>query len=290
MYGELSFDEEEQVHQHLESCAPCRSEFDKVKHAYRCFNTASLEPSQELIQNCRRNLRVTVAALHDAGLVKKRGPFDAIRSWWAPAIWKPAAALGLLAVGFFGGQLVPRQGIEALPGGSSEPAVSRVRYVRPDDAGNVRLVVEDVRQRVLTGSVDDSQIRHLLLTAAREANDPGIRVETMGLLKSQSDSAEVKRALLASLQSDSNPGVRLKALEALRGSADETETRRVLAQVLLTDDNPGVRTQAIDLLTQRRERAMVGVLQELMEREENNYVRLKCQKALNEMNASVETF
>jgi hypothetical protein len=64
----------------------------------------------------------------------------------------------------------------------------------------------------------------------------------------------------------------------------------VLAQVLLTDENPGIRTQAIDLLTQRREPAMVGVLQELMAREDNNYVRLKCQRALSEMNASVETF
>jgi hypothetical protein len=35
---------------------------------------------------------------------------------------------------------------------------------------------------------------------------------------------------------------------------------------------------------------MVGVLQELMSHEDNNYVRLKCQRALSDMNASVETF
>jgi HEAT repeat protein len=60
--------------------------------------------------------------------------------------------------------------------------------------------------------------------------------------------------------------------------------------VLLTDSNPGVRTQAVDLLTQSREPSLAAVLQELLTHEENNYVRLKCQKALNEMNASVETF
>jgi HEAT repeat protein len=112
----------------------------------------------------------------------------------------------------------------------------------------------------------------------------------MDLLKDQSETKEVRRALLAALQHDTNPGVRLKALEGLRGNASDAETRRVLAQVLLKDENPGVRTQAIDLLTGQSEPDMVGVLQELVSREENNYVRLKCQKALREMNASVETF
>ena len=35
---------------------------------------------------------------------------------------------------------------------------------------------------------------------------------------------------------------------------------------------------------------MVGVLQELMRKEENGYVRMRCQKALRDMKASVDTF
>jgi HEAT repeat protein len=154
----------------------------------------------------------------------------------------------------------------------------------------VQIVVEEVRQRVLSGSVDDGRIRNLLLAASREANDPGVRVETMSLLKSQMDSTDVRRALLAALRNDTNPGVRLKALEALRNTEPDNDTRRVLSEVLLTDDNPGVRTQAIDLLVQTHERSTVGVCQELMTRESNDYVRLKCQRALTDMKASVETF
>jgi HEAT repeat protein len=75
----------------------------------------------------------------------------------------------------------------------------------------------------------------------------------------------------------------------LRPSAD-AETRQALADVLLKDDNPGVRTWAVDLLTLTHEPELVGVLQEIMTRENNNYVRMKCQRALSEMNASVETF
>jgi hypothetical protein len=66
--------------------------------------------------------------------------------------------------------------------------------------------------------------------------------------------------------------------------------RGALSQALQFDDNDAVRMQAVDLLTLRRDDAMVGVLQNLMQKEDNGYVRLKCEKALKEMNASIGTF
>jgi hypothetical protein len=56
-----------------------------------------------------------------------------------------------------------------------------------------------------------------------------------------------------------------------------------------------VRTQAIDLLTgsgakQTVERNLVGMLQELMSRENNPYIRERCRRVLEAMNASVETY
>ena len=65
-------------------------------------------------------------------------------------------------------------------------------------------------------------------------------------------------------------------------------------RVLNADDNPGIRTQAIDLLTEGAPRAldaqMVGMLQQLMRREENVYIRQRCEKALRMANASAEIF
>jgi len=61
-------------------------------------------------------------------------------------------------------------------------------------------------------------------------------------------------------------------------------------QVLLADDNPGVRAQAIDLLVEHKGAMTAGVLQEVVQKENNGYVRLRCQRALDEMNASVGTF
>ncbi len=154
----------------------------------------------------------------------------------------------------------------------------------------MQIVLDETRQRTLSGSVDDAAIQRLLLTAAKDPSDAGLRVESVDLLKNNSQSAEIRNALVYSLEHDPNAGVRLKALDGLKQFAQDPDTRQALTQVLLKDDNPGVRTQVIDLLVQRHTDAMVGVLQELMEKEDNGYIRMRCQKVLQEMNASAEMY
>jgi hypothetical protein len=273
LYGELTFDEEVAVQQHLEKCASCQSELAKTSALHHRLDDAEVEVDPVLLANCRRNLRVAVSATP-----QKRDWFT--WNWFG----KPVSALTLLAMGFFGGHMLPKSLTEP------NPVASRVRFVEADAAGQVQIVLEDTRQRTVSGDMADDTIRALLLRATRESTDPGVRVGTMDLLKTQSGTEEVRRALLHALRNDPNAGVRLKALEALRPSAGHEDTRRVLAEVLLKDDNPGVRTQAVDLLTQREAPELVGVLQEIMSREDNQYVRMKVQRALSDMNASVETF
>ena len=129
-----------------------------------------------------------------------------------------------------------------------------------------------------------------MLAAARDENNDGLRVESIELLKGHTASADVRDALLTALRNDPNPGVRFKALDALKGMAAQPEVRKTLSYILQNDQNPGVRIQAIDLLTQHQDAAMVGMLQQLVAKESNSYVRQRCEKALEEMNASVGTF
>jgi hypothetical protein len=295
LYGELSFDEEENLHQHLEHCEGCQAEFARIQSFHNAFDSVELDADQKLLFDCRRRLRVNVAALAEADAKQPRRLavwFSRLLPSFPLSPLRPIGALALVAVGFFGGRFVQTgpDGMPLVNPSSFEPVASRVRYVEPDGTGQVQIVLEETRQRVLSGGMQEEPIRRLLLAAVRESADPGVRVGTMDLLKSQSQSTEVRRALLHALQHDPNAGVRLKALEGLRSSARDPETLRVLTHVLLTDTNPGLRTQAVDLLTASPEPSLAGVLQELMTREENNYVRLKCEKALHEMNASVETF
>jgi hypothetical protein len=286
VYGELSFDEEEHVQQHLDVCEACRSALERLQSLHAALDMVEPDPGISLLADNRRALRLRIATAGDARARR--------RAWIPTWLARPVAAAALVALGFFGARAIPSDAGafsgELSRASVSEPAATRVRYVEPSESGDVRILVEEIRQRVLSGRMDDEPIRRLLLTAARDSSDPGVRVETMDLLKSQPQSEDIRQALLHALRHDTNAGVRLKALEGLRGFAQELETRRVLAEVLLTDENPGVRTQAIDLLTQQPEPQIVGVLQELMAQEDNSYVRLKCQKVLHDMNASTETF
>jgi len=154
----------------------------------------------------------------------------------------------------------------------------------------VRIVFDETRQREISGSLDDEAVMRMLLAASRSPSDPGVRVESLDLLNARPDSEEVRGALLEALENDPNDGVRLKALEGLRSYAADTRSRQALSHVLLTDDNPGIRSMAVDMLVQSRSMDVVGTLQELLQQEENGYIRNRSQRALEAMNASVETF
>jgi hypothetical protein len=110
------------------------------------------------------------------------------------------------------------------------------------------------------------------------------------ILKNRAGSSEVRDALLNRLANDPVVSVRLKALEGLKPFSTDADVRKTLSQVLLADDSDVVRMRVVDMLVEHRDDAMVGMLQSLMQREDNDYVRLKCEKALKEMNASVGTF
>lgn len=293
LYGELSFEEEERLELHIDECQACRDQLGREKTLHRAIDAAELLPSSELLASARQQMRRTIA---HAGPVRV--------SFWTqvrealtfhfhpiPAAAQPLGALALLAVGFFGARMMPPgAGLRLNTAGLVEPVTSRVRYVEPVASGRVQIVVDETRQRVLSGTLEDQSIQRLLLAAAKDPADPGLRVESVDLLKGRSASTEVRRALLYALEHDPNTGVRLKALDGLKGFAEDPETRTALTQVLLADKNPGVRTQVIDLLIQGKNDKMVGVLQELMRKEDNGYIRMRCQRALTEMNASVETF
>jgi hypothetical protein len=282
LYGELTLEEEQSFQDHLEGCAECRRNFEAEKAIHRALEEREEAPPAALLTRCRRDLaeRLAREAAPRAGWSGWRGWLE-----W-PGLARPAGAVALAALCFFGGRWTA-----ATAGGTAlDPQVARVRYVLPEASGKVRVVIEETRQRLLTGDPGDEQIHRLLLAATRESSDAGLRAESLDILNRRPASDELRGTLLYALEHDPNPGVRLKAMDALKPYAGASEVRSALAKVLLVDDNPGLRTQAIDLLVQKKEDALVGLLQELVQRDSNDYVRLRCQRALQEMDASVGTF
>lgn len=224
LYGELSFDDEERLEVHMDECADCRAALARHKAMFQALDAAEVLPTQELLDDCRAELRGRLA-----GVQPERSSFwDKIRAGFsvhfhfAPGLAQPIGAVAMLILGFVAARMTPASLLGTFRTASvAEPVTSRVRYVEPVSPGRVQIVVDETRQRVLSGSVDDQSIQRLLLTAAKDPSDAGLRVESVDLLKNQPQSAEVRRALLYALQHDANAGVRLKALDGLKAFADD---------------------------------------------------------------------
>ena len=294
LYGELKPADEEQLEQHVHECADCSREMQRQRALGAAFDRRRLEAPPGLLEDCRVDLMM---ALQRGEGKRPAGPWrlflDALEhsvSSWAP-LRQPLGAAALLAIGFFAARFTAiRPGAsEASLIPSPDQMISAVRSVQPNGSGGVQISFDETRRHVVSGPMSDQNIQRLLLTAAREDN-PAVRVESVGLLKNQTGSTEVRDALLNAVEHDPNDGVRLKALEGLKPLAGDPAVRKVLAQVLLKDSNSAVRMQVVDLLVEHRDDAVAGVLQDLMQKENNTYVRLKSEKALKEMNASLGTF
>ncbi|MBS1857239.1 MAG: HEAT repeat domain-containing protein [Acidobacteria bacterium] len=296
-YGELSPGQEDAVEEHIHACRDCARAMEAQRTLAAALDRRQMEVPPLLLEDCRADLTAALSG----GARRAAAVAPPPKSPWAlflaavahslvgmERLRQPIGALALLAIGFFGARLTaPRP---ATPSSAAPDDIfTTVRSVQPDSAGHVQIAYDETRRNVVRGRVDDPNIQRLMLAGAHEDN-PAVRVESVGVLKDRAGSTEVRDALLNAISGDSNPGVRLKALEGLKPLAGDAEVRKVLSRVLVSDDNPAVRMQVVDLLVAHRDDYMVGLMQGLVQRENNDSVRLKLEKALKDMNASVGTF
>jgi HEAT repeats/Putative zinc-finger len=300
-YGELDATGEAAFDGHLAGCDACTQAWEEWKRTFAALDLDVAEPSQQLLVQCREEFAASIR-------FEPREPAKStFAEWWAGLrggfVMRPipalAGGLALLAIGFFTARTTSR-GAEMA--GFEQLGHARVKYASPGIDGRIRLVVEETREREMVGRMEDDDIRGLLMRAAQDSSDPGLRVETVEMLNRGSDTSEVRDALLAVLERDQNAGVRLKAIEGLKAYVMQDDgVRRALSSALLRDTDPGIRMQAIDALMLQRhctvERVCgglgsetVGVLQESILREDNDYIRQRTLRALQEVNASAGTF
>jgi anti-sigma factor RsiW len=300
-YGELTPDEEERVEEHTHECPACTLELAQQRALAAALDRRTIEAAPALLEDCRSDLMAAIQGGAPRVAPPVKGPWRLFLDAMAASLSgfarlrQPVGAVALVAIGFFAARLIPAgapSGTGPLSSSVTSPTdevYSTVRSVQPDNSGGVAISLDETRRRVVTGRMNDGNIQRLLLAAAHEDN-PAVRVESVDLLRSQSGSTEVRDALLNVLSQDTNAGVRLKALEGLKPLAADSEVRNTLRRVLLADDNVAVRMLAIDLLVAQRDDNMVGMMQGLVQQENNNSVRLKLEKALRDMNASPGRF
>ena len=125
----------------------------------------------------------------------------------------------------------------------------------------------------------------MLLFAARNNYNPGVRQNSVDLLSQKPDESHIREMLKASLLYDTNPGVRLKALESLAPYIKEdTGVRDAILQALQNDTNPGVRAEAMSFLQPvRADGAVRAVLQKLAAEERSDFIRQQAGRMLASM-------
>jgi hypothetical protein len=302
LYGELDFATEERVEQHLDQCAACQYALGREKSWHTALNSEHLDVPLDLLSKCRRDLRVAVSAEGASG--KSHGSWlNWIRLFrFSATRWSTGMAVAsfLVFIGFSAARWMDRAGFSSGVQGANEmgflgPGTSRIRDIQAPDNQHVRIIVDHIREQEIAGRVEDQDVRRWLLAATKDPSDPGIRVDSVEMLRGQ-DGADVRDALLYSLRHDSNAAVRLKALEALRGSAGDPVVRDALRFVLERDSDPVIRSEAIDILAPVNGQIdvssdLAGTLQHVVRSSPNDdYVRTRCLQLLEKMNASLDVY
>jgi hypothetical protein len=288
-YGEISPEIEERIEAHLAECTACKGELKRYRGFLDVLDERADAVEPGLLTTCRADLRRQINA--EPPRRSGWGWLDGVRGFSQLHIpfRVPVGAMALLAIGYFGARYTPEK-LGGIRAGLTQPMFSNVQSVEPVEPGKVQIAVDDVQRRVVSGALEDPRIQALLLSGVHEEANPGVRVESIGVLKDSADSEAVRKALIDAVSHDPNAGVRLKALEGLKQYAGDAAVRKTLANVLLKDDNAGVRGQAIDLLTAHRDDSIVGVLQDVMQKEDDSYIRTRTRNLLEAMRASVGTY
>jgi anti-sigma factor RsiW len=288
VYNELEDDARYEVEQHLTRCPECALELKAARAFHATMSQAPVEePTPNLLAASRMRLQEALETTSQGG-------------WWRrlifePTIWlrqvrmSPALAAAIFIVGFGGGigatydYLANRPGtglalIELAPAQSpiEASAITGIRSVTQQSGSNqVSIKYDTISTQEAQGSLNDQRIQQLLLFAARNNYNSGVRMDSVDLLTQAPNDTQVREALMYALQNDTNPGVRLKALDGLSGFVrQDPMVRDAVLRTLVGDASAGVRLQALHLVEPMKADSSVrSVLTRLAASDQNASIR-----------------
>lgn len=290
---ELEGHERAAVDQHVAECQSCRDLLTEERNFSESLSALPQEADELdrlgiILSQCRSELAEKLDDLSRPAVKKETLRFAWFRRWMIlhPA-WSGAAlvVMGLFLGAQSGQWFSNRTGPLGLDDAVnvrpatlltddqlSNMAVAGINLTPSPATGkqNVRLQLSAEQPVVLTGSLDDSDVRRVLTYVVKNGQrfNSGVRLDCLDVLKARSHDKEVRGALLEAARKDQNPAVRLKALEALRDSTNEESVRDVLLDALQHDTNPGVRVEAVNLLVHSLEKADSEMLRSLPDDED----------------------
>jgi hypothetical protein len=292
IYEELPDDARFEFERHVQRCVSCHQHLDSAQ-AFK-QNMAAL-PVEEVSPNFLASNRMDLQEALEHAQPARSGwgmfVFD-FAGWMHQLKLAPALTAALLIIGFAGGTLTGwriAQPTERGPidGGrpqtQSPPQVAAVESIIPQaNSSKVTITYDTLSPQVKEGDISDPEIQKLLLMAARNNRDSGVRLDSIDILKSQPEDNAVREALVYALRYDQNPGVRLKALDGLKSFVkDDQHVRDAVLEALVHDSNAGVRAEAISLLdTVKADTSVRDTLKFLADRDPSLYIRNESKRIL----------
>jgi len=291
VYNELPDDARYELEQHLTRCTDCAAELKATRQFHATLSKHAVEePSPNVLTSSRMRLQEALETAEQGG-------------WWQrfifePAAWlrqiqfSPALAAVIFIIGFAGGigatyKMIkgtqPEIARDVIPTPATESSITGIQSISQEPGSNqINIKYNTVSTQEAQGSLNDQRIQQLLLFAARNNYNSGVRMDSVDLLTQKPNDVHVREALLYALRYDSNPGVRLKAIEGLGPYVkDDVRVRDAVLEALVNDANPGLRTQALHLLDPCRADSSVRVvLQKLAANDQNQYIRLQARNML----------
>jgi len=293
VYDELPDDARHELEQHVARCQSCAAELESTRNFRAELVRHPLqEPSPSLLAASRMKLQDALETAEQGGWWS-RVVFDPIH-WLNQIRFAPALAAAIFIVGFAGGigatykigRTSQGPGRVIPPTQLTLASIGGISSISQQPGSNeVTVKYDTVSPQEAHGSLSDPNIQQLLLYAARNNFNAGVRMDSVDLLTQQPNDIHVREALIYALRYDSNTGVRLKALDGLGPYVKgDVQVRDAVLESLMSDANPGVRVEALRLLEPVRCDSSVRiVLQRLAAKDENRYIRSQSRTLLSQL-------
>lgn len=293
-YGEIPDDEAHLMTHHLASCKECREEQEQLL-ALKTLAAAYpvQEPSPNLVARSRARLEESLDA------IPPKRWYDRLADWMTRTATglqaAPAAACLLLVagagLGSMGGYEFAQRHVEATVNSAgnsphspqTEPKMvetglrqdtlpATAQALSPGEVASISGVTRvpnsnlvdvsynQVLPRRVKGTVEDPQIRQLLMLASQNGASAGVRDDSIDLLAAACrsghgcvgkgvQSTDFRDALMVSLRYDRSATVRLKALQGLQPLVGEDmQVRDAVLEALENDPDARIRSAAITML------------------------------------------
>jgi len=314
-YGELPDDQAHSLNLHLASCPECKEEQEQLL-ALKKLSAAYpvLEPNANLVARSRTRLEDALDALPP-----KRW-YDRVADWMTRTATglqsAPVAACLLLVagagLGSMGGYefaarhsvVTPGSGAANGPANSAAntqtqpPIATTIVPITPNEIASVSGVEREPNSNLvqvsynqlepkrIQGTLDNPQIRQLLMLASQNGANPDVRNDSVGLLAAECRSGHgcegagvtgtgIREALMVALRYDRSATVRQKALEGLQPYVGEDmQVRDAVLETLLNDPDARIRSTAISMLEPvEADTSVRQVLSTVASSDQNSHIR-----------------